>query len=306
MQHPPRSHLFPSRLRERATEIDSWLDAALSFEPREGEVARPQILIEAMRYATLGGGKRFRPFLLIETAVLLGADARTALPAAAALECVHCYSLVHDDLPAMDDDDLRRGRPTVHKAYDEALAILAGDSLLTLAFDILSDRSAHPDPLVRARLVSGLARAAGCGGMAGGQVLDLAAQNTPMSISQTRRLQSMKTGALIRFAVDAGAEVAGAHADHRQRLSAFGALLGAAFQLGDDLLDATGDSASLGKKAGKDAAAGKATLVALKGVAWAQAELKRLIGEAEEKLTSFGDNAAPLIGAARFLATRTA
>ena len=202
---------FLSRLDATAKDIDDLLDRLLSAAPAEGELARPARLVEAMRYASLGGGKRFRPFLVVECAALFEVPRQHALMAGAALECVHCYSLVHDDLPAMDNDDLRRGQPTAHKAFDEATAILAGDGLLTFAFDILSRPQTHPDPAVRIELVNALARAAGFGGMVGGQMLDLAAEgrfagNGPQRLGEdeVRTLQAMKTGALLRFACQAG------------------------------------------------------------------------------------------------------
>ncbi|MGD9868410.1 MAG: polyprenyl synthetase family protein, partial [Hyphomicrobiales bacterium] len=231
-----------------------------------GPSSPPGRLAEAMRYATLGGGKRLRPLLLIESAGLFGVKTENALDAAAALECVHCYSLVHDDLPAMDDDDLRRGRPTVHKAFDEATAILAGDGLLTLAFEILARRETNADPAVRTELILGLARAAGWTGMAGGQALDLEAEGRTLEVDQIRQLQALKTGALIRYACEAGAILGKAEPKPRAALAAFGRAIGQAFQLADDLLDVEGDTSLLGKAIGKDRGAGKATLVAAFGV----------------------------------------
>jgi len=235
------------------------------------------------------------------------------LMAGAALECVHCYSLVHDDLPAMDNDDLRRGRPTAHKAFDEATAILAGDSLLTFAFDILSRPQTHADPAVRVELVTALARASGVGGMAGGQMLDLAAEGrfvqqraTQFSESDVRTLQAMKTGALLRFACEAGGILAAATPAQRQALERYGTAVGQAFQIADDLLDLEGDPALVGKQTGKDAAAGKATLVSVLGVPTAKARLKALVGEAEQALAPFGSSAAILIEGAKFVADRHA
>src|SRR5271170_3113168 len=206
---------FISRLDATAKETDQLLDRLLAAPPMDGEISRPARLIEAMRYSSLGGGKRFRPFLVVECAALFDVPRPHALMAGAALECVHCYSLVHDDLPAMDNDDLRRGQPTTHKAFDEATAILAGDGLLTFAFDILSRLETHPDPAVRIELVKALARASGIGGMAGGQMLDLAAEgrfaangakHLPQQLGETEvlTLQAMKTGALLRFGCQAG------------------------------------------------------------------------------------------------------
>jgi len=256
-----------------------------------------------MRHAAIGGGKRVRPFLLVESAALFGATGPPVTDAAAALECVHCYSLVHDDLPAMDDDDLRRGRPTVHRAFDEATAILAGDALLTIAFDILSDLAV--DATVRISLVGGLARAAGVGGMAGGQMLDIEAESAPLDEASVRRLQSMKTGALISFACEAGAILGRATNSERGRLVAFGRIVGQAFQLADDLIDATGDADIAGKATAKDAEQGKATLVAIFGVDAARTRLDALVAEAVDTLAPFGARADVLADAARFIASRT-
>jgi farnesyl diphosphate synthase len=227
---------FSTRLADCAARIEAMLDRLLGAAAHQGEIARPERLLAAMRYAALGGGKRLRPFLLIESARLAGAEEAGILRAAAALELVHCYSLAHDDLPAMDDDDIRRGRPSLHRAFDEATAILAGDALLTLAFDVLADPETDSDAAVRAELVVMLARAAGPGGMAGGQMLDLATDaKDEVAILH---MQGMKTGALFRFACDAGAVLGRASPEERARLAAFGARLGAAFQLADDLADA--------------------------------------------------------------------
>ncbi len=269
-----------------------------------GPVAPPEKLAEAMRYAALGGGKRLRPVLLIESAALFGVRAENALDAAAALECVHCYSLVHDDLPAMDDDALRRGRPTVHLAFNEATAILAGDGLLTLAFEILATPQTHGDPSVRGELALGLARAAGWAGMAGGQSLDLEAEDQQLEVNDIRRLQALKTGALIQFACVGGAILGRAEGESWQALETYGRLLGQAFQLADDLLDVTGDTDKLGKETGKDSGAGKATLVAALGLDEARAELERLEGEAIASLEKFGDSAHTLREAATFVSRR--
>jgi len=261
-----------------------------------------------MGHAVLSGGKRFRPFLVIESAALFGIERDAALDTAAALECLHCYSLVHDDLPAMDNDDMRRGRPTVHKAYDDWTAILAGDGLLTLAFDILARPATHPDPGVRAELVLALARAAGAGGMVGGQAFDLEADKLGLPavacVAHIRRLQAMKTGALITFAAEAGAILGGGSASARAALKAYGDHLGFAFQIADDLLDAQGDAATVGKAVGKDSAAGKATLVSLMGIEAAQAALERAEREAVAALALFGERAAMLVAAAGFVRTR--
>jgi farnesyl diphosphate synthase len=266
----------------------------------------PARVREAMAYALLGGGKRFRPFLAIEAARLFGGDEVRAAAAGAAVECLHSYSLVHDDLPAMDDDDLRRGQPTVHKAFDEATAILAGDGLLTFAFDIIADEATPLPADRRAALVLALARAAGPGGMVGGQALDLDAEHNKPDETGIIKLQAMKTGALIRFACEAGAIVGGASADERERLAEFGSAIGLAFQLADDLLDLTADAETMGKATGKDAAAGKATLVALRGEDWARRRLADLVEEATALLSPYGAAAATLVAAARFTAERRA
>jgi farnesyl diphosphate synthase len=304
--------VFQHRLSQTAADIAELLDRLLSAAPIEGERARPARLIEAMRYAALGGGKRLRPFLVVEAAALFGVARPHALMAGAAVECVHCYSLVHDDLPAMDNDDLRRGRPTAHKAFDEATAILAGDGLLTLAFDILARPNTHPDSEVRLALVSALARSAGLGGMVGGQMLDLAAegrfaaQSPSLDEQEIRMLQAMKTGALLRFACVSGAILG--KADQRQYtvLDRYGSALGEAFQIADDLLDLEGDPATVGKATHKDAAAHKATLVAVLGPKAARRRLDSLVEEAQSSLAVFGARADLLKSAARFVATRTA
>ena len=304
---------FVSHLDATAKDIDEVLGRLLSAAPAEDELARPPRLVEAMRYASLGGGKRFRPFLVVECAALFEVPRQHALMAGAALECVHCYSLVHDDLPAMDNDDLRRGQPTAHKAFDEATAILAGDGLLTFAFDILSRPQAHPDPAVRIELVNALARAAGLGGMVGGQMLDLAAEgrfagNGPQRLGEddVRTLQAMKTGALLRFACQAGGILGSATRVQRRALERYGSAVGQAFQIADDLLDLEGDPALVGKSTGKDAVAGKATMVGVLGGAGAKARLKQLVAEAEQALAPFGPSAAVLILGARFVAERHA
>jgi farnesyl diphosphate synthase len=288
---------FAARLKQDAASVEAALDALLA--PRPGWPAR---LTEAMRYAVLGGGKRLRPFVLIEAARLFGTEGEGVVRAAAALECVHCYSLVHDDLPAMDDDDLRRGRPTVHRAFDEATAILVGDALLTLAFAILADPATDPDAEIRAALAAGLAGEAGAGGMAGGQALDLAGEGKALGEEEIAALQAMKTGALFRYAAEAGATL-GRAADP-EPLALYGAALGSAFQLADDLLDHSGDIVSLGKNVGADAARAKPTLVALLGEDRARALLAERIAAAEAALAPYGDRAATLIAAARFIGAR--
>jgi farnesyl diphosphate synthase len=290
-------------LERVAALIEHRLDELLALEPAPSGQAR---LIEAMRYAALGGGKRLRPFLLIESARLFGVAEEDALDAGAALECVHCYSLVQDDLPSMDDDAVRRGRPTAHVAFGEATAILAGDALQTLAFDILSRPSAHPDPSVRVELIGLLAEAAGVQGMAGGQALDLAAEGETLGLMEVARMQAMKTGALFAFACEAGAVLGRAHSVAREALKAYAAAFGQAFQLADDLLDVEGDEEAVGKTVAKDAGRGKATLVALLGIEPARARLKALVDDAESALAPFGDKGATLKDAARFIASRRA
>jgi len=284
----------------------------LGREPLDGETARPERLLAAMRYASLGGGKRLRPFLVVESAALFDVSRQNSLMAGAALECVHCYSLAHDDLPAMDNDDLRRGRPTAHKAFDEATAILAGDGLLTFAFDILCRPETHSDAEVRLKLVSALARASGLGGMVGGQMLDLAAEGrfeaSPPRLGEqeVKVLQAMKTGALLRFGCLAGAILGKAEQSQWKALERYGSALGEAFQIADDLLDLEGDPATVGKATGKDAAAHKATLVGVLGPAAARRRLESLVTEAQSALSPFGGQADVLKAAAQFVATRQA
>lgn len=300
----PMTELFDELLAERAVLVERALRDLLSTAPRAGEIDRPDHLMAAARHGALNGGKRLRPFLVIESAALFDIPADRALRTAVALECVHCYSLIHDDLPAMDDDDLRRGQPTVHKAFDEATAILAGDGLLTFAFDLLADPETSPSAEIRLALVSALSRAAGFGGMVGGQALDLAAEKSRPDEDGVIRLQAMKTGALIRFACEAGAVLADAGPEHRERLNAFGAAIGLAFQLADDLLDLTADAAAMGKATGKDAAAGKATLAALHGPDWARAQLDGLVAQAADLLEPYGERGDILRAAAFFVAQR--
>jgi farnesyl diphosphate synthase len=295
---------FAARLAATQVATNALLDKLITDAPSPGERPRPPRLVAAMRHAALGPGKRLRPFLLIESARLFGRSGAGVLRAAAAIECVHCYSLVHDDLPAMDDDDMRRGRPTVHKAFDEAIAILAGDALLTLAFAILADRATNPDAGVRATLIGGLAAAAGVGGMVGGQALDLAAETRTFDEPEVRTMQAMKTGALFRFACEAGAIIAGASPGNQKHVARFGEALGLVFQIADDLIDATGKTATAGKATGKDAGRGKATLVTIHGVTGAQALLARTTEEAVRLLAPFGKAADGLAAAARFAGNR--
>jgi len=292
---------FTERLEDHASLVERHLDEWLSTE-KLGAV--PDRLLDAMRYGTLGGGKRFRPFLVIESAALFGVPVEKALNAGSALECIHCYSLVHDDLPAMDNDDLRRGRPTVHKAFDDATAILAGDTLLTVAFEIIAHESTHPNPAVRAALGLELARASGGAGMAGGQILDLMAPGKTLGEADIRRLQAMKTGALITYGCVAGGILGEASKAELAALKAYGDALGAAFQLADDLLDAEGDAAVVGKATGKDQEAGKGTLVSLLGLEAARAKLQDLKAEALAALAPFKGRDALLADAAEFVVAR--
>ncbi|MFT3986101.1 polyprenyl synthetase family protein [Aestuariivirga sp.] len=290
---------FEDALARAARETDALLDQLL---PERGAAA-PR-LVAAMRYAALGPGKRLRPFLVVESAALFDVPRAEALRVGAALECVHCYSLVHDDLPAMDDDDLRRGRPTTHKAYDEATAILAGDALLTFAFDILGDAATHGDPAVRIALVQALAKASGMAGMAGGQMLDIAAESrVSTSLSEITLIQNLKTGALFSFACEAGAILAGAdpkplrqYADH----------IGLAFQIADDILDVESDALTLGKATQKDVTRGKATFVDLLGLDEAKRRARDLVQQAEAALGIYGAQAGVLKEAAQFIIARKA
>lgn len=303
---------FRMRLDRTAQAVEDLLDRGLSRTPAAGEIARPARLLEAMRYAMLGGGKRLRPHLTVETARLLEREDDGVLRAAAAVECVHGYSLIHDDLPAMDDDDLRRGKPTLHRAFDEATAILAGDALLTFAFDLLADEPTDPDPAIRATITLVLARCSGIGGMAGGQMLDLEAEGRfasdgqPLvgSENEIMRLQAMKTGALLAVSVDIGAVLGRAEAEERRALDRYARALGGAFQIADDLLDAEGEAATVGKATGKDAAKGKATLVSLLGAERARTRLAELTLEASDALAPFGERAETLKRTAAFVAER--
>ena len=293
---------FNARLAQAQQSVEArlgrWLDDA----------ATPRRLVDAMQHAALGGGKRVRPFLVLEAARLFDVDHDAALDIAAALECVHCYSLVHDDMPAMDNDLLRRGKPTVWAAYDEWTAILAGDALLTLAFEIVAGSPHKLSAATRVELTLALSRASGRAGMAGGQCIDLEADKlgvpAHLTLEHIRHLQALKTGALITFACEAGAILGNATPAERQGLVTFGEKLGFAFQIADDLLDATGDEATVGKAVAKDAAAGKATLVSLMGIEAARTKLAQVEAEAIEALAIFGTKAATLREAAAFVSNR--
>jgi farnesyl diphosphate synthase len=261
-------------------------------------------LYDAMRYGSLNGGKRLRPFLAISSARIFGVGDECALRAAAAIECVHCYSLIHDDLPAMDDSPLRRGKPTVHIQFDEATAVLAGDGLLTLAFEILADPRTHEDPAVRCRLVTALARASGVQGMVGGQMLDLIAESTQLDIGAITRLQRMKTGELIAVSTEAGAILGKASVQHANALRAYAHDLGLAFQIIDDLLDAEGTEEETGKAVRRDAEAGKATFVTILGADRARSQAKLLSEQAINHLSVFDGRAKNLEDVARFVVDR--
>lgn len=263
-------------------------------------------LIEAMRYSVLDGGKRIRPFLTVAAADLFNVDKKRSLRVAAAIEMVHCYSLVHDDLPAMDDDELRRGQPTCHVKFGEATAILAGDALLTKAFEVLADDKTHTDPHVRSDLVLALARAAGPEGMVGGQMLDLIAEEGDLNMPEITRLQRMKTGMLIAVSCEAGAILGKATDGARHALHAYAHDLGLAFQIADDLLDVEGDEKTVGKKTGKDEEAGKATFVSLLGVKRAREQARLLVDQACEHLDLFGEKGDSLKNMAEFVINRQA
>jgi farnesyl diphosphate synthase len=290
---------FQAALVEIANETNATLDSLLQLvSGPEGRV------VEAMRYAALDGGKRLRPFLTVASADMFDVPRERALRAAAAVEMVHCYSLVHDDLPAMDDDDLRRGRPTVHKKYDEATAILAGDALLTEAFAVLANPATHPDGAVRAALVAELARASGAGGMVGGQMIDLMAAELGLDDEGLTRLQNMKTGCLIAVGCRMGALLGGAGANTVGLLGNYGLDMGLAFQIADDVLDVESTAAETGKATGKDAAAGKATFVSRLGLRGAKQLAEALVGEACNALEIFENKAELLRAAAMFAITR--
>jgi len=286
-------------LKATSEAIERVLDPILSLP--SGREAR---VVEAMRYAMFSGGKRLRPFLVLAGAELFGVSKRSALRVGAAIECVHCYSLIHDDLPAMDDDDLRRGKPTVHKAFDEATAILAGDALLTLAFEILTDPITHEDAEVRVALVRSLAQAAGAAGMVGGQMIDLISEGENLDQVAISRLQQLKTGALIAFSVEAGGLMGGATVIEQNALAGYARDLGIAFQIADDLLDVTASAEAMGKATGKDADAGKATLVSIMGIERATQQAQALADQAIAQLSQFGDRASLLRAVAHFAINR--
>ena len=290
---------LPAALSQAAALTEAALDVLLPLPA--GPEAR---LSEAMRYAALGGGKRLRAFLVIESARMFAVSETCAARTAAAVEMLHAYSLVHDDLPAMDNDDLRRGKPSCHRAFDEATAILAGDALQTRAFEVLADPDTHSDPQARSDLVLTFAAAVGARGMVGGQMIDMVTEGKVLDAAQVTRLHALKTGRLIQFSAEAGAILGRAPLPQRHHLAAYGRDLGAAFQIADDLLDAEGDTQSLGKTAGKDEAAGKATMVAVLGRERARDQAELLSRQAAHHLESFGDKAGLLAALAEFVVTR--
>lgn len=291
---------FTTALAETARVTDAAIDKMLPVPA--GLEAR---VFEAMRYAALAPGKRLRPFLVLASAQLFSVARRSALQVACAIELVHAYSLVHDDLPAMDNSDLRRGRPTCHKAFDDATAVLAGDGLLTMAFEVLAQSDTHGDPAVRCELVASLAQAAGGSGMVGGQMIDLLAERRPdLDIGAITRLQRLKTGALIAFACEAGAILGKAPQELRLALRGYAHDLGLAFQIADDLLDVEGSAGVTGKPVGQDAAAGKATFVSILGVDRARAQASALVHQAVAHLEAFESRADLLRQAAHFVIDR--
>ena len=286
-------------LRAAAAEVEAAIDDLLPVP--EGSEAR---LLEAMRYSTLGGGKRMRAFLVMETARLFRVDRRSAARAGAAVEMLHAYSLIHDDLPAMDDDDMRRGKPSCHKAFDEATAILAGDALQARAFEVLAEADTHSNAEARVELVLALGHAVGARGMCGGQMIDMLGNGQEWSAEQIARMQALKTGRLIQFSAEAGAIMGRAPVQQRHLLAAYGRDVGAAFQIADDVLDVTGTAADIGKTAGKDIAQGKATLVAVWGVERARAQAELLAAQAAGHLDGFGEEARLLRELAAFTVSR--
>ncbi|HEX9808269.1 MAG TPA: farnesyl diphosphate synthase [Alphaproteobacteria bacterium] len=304
MAHRGEKHgeSLASALARAQAKVEETLAAILppAAEGPEGE------LFGAMRYATLEGGKRLRPFLVVASASLFDVPEAVALRVGAAVELIHSYSLIHDDLPCMDDDALRRGKPACHVRFGESTAVLAGDALMPLAFEVLADPATHPDASVRAALVVGLARAAGPRGMVGGQVLDLAAERVDLDVGGIARLERLKTGSLIAFAVDAGAILGRAPEAERKALAAYAHDLGLAYQMADDLLDVEGSAGATGKEVGKDARRGKATFVALLGVAQARDQARRLAEQAASHLEPFGPGAGTLRALARYVVERPA
>lgn len=293
----------PTRLDEAMELITKAVDKKLDFLLDPTKAGEGQ-LVEAMRYAMFAGGKRLRPFLVVACSDLFGVERSCSLRVAAAVECIHCYSLIHDDLPAMDDDDMRRGKPTTHKEYDEATAILAGDALQAIAFEILSSPETHADANVRCLLVAHLAKAIGMHGMVGGQMMDILATDKEMAIGEITHLQNMKTGALITYAVEAGALLGRATEHKNHLLKSYARDVGLAFQITDDLLDVRGDENKVGKALSKDDDKGKATFVSLLGVKRAQQQAEILVNQAVNALNEFGERAQLLKDLANFILIR--
>ncbi|MDC9826428.1 polyprenyl synthetase family protein [Devosia sp. ZB163] len=298
------TYSFSAELKSTAADIERALDRFIAAGPLSGPGLPPDRLIAATRHGTLNGGKRLRPLLVRQAAGVFGVPPETTVTAGLAVEMIHCYSLIHDDLPAMDDDDLRRGQPTVHKAYDEATAILAGDALLTHAFGLLASDEAHTDPVVRIRLVAELAAGAGAGGMVGGQMRDIEGETGFLTERAIAQMQAMKTGALIRAAVRMGAILGGASDEQFGRLTTYAEAAGRAFQLADDILDVTATTEAMGKATGKDADKGKQTIVARIGVEAARRELAEVIHDALGALITFDTRADGLRETAKFFAER--
>jgi farnesyl diphosphate synthase len=291
--------LLTAAIGEISRDVDAAFDRLLAV-PDDGRAR----LYQAMRHAAIGGGKRMRPLLVRATGDLFHVDRRASLQAGLAVEAIHVYSLIHDDLPCMDDDDMRRGKPTVHKAFDEATAVLAGDSLHALAFELLTDADVLPDPFIRSELVLELARGSGPSGMAGGQMMDLTAEHTPLDLQAVTRLQQLKTGALIAFSVESGAILGRIPPEGRTALHGYARDIGLAFQIADDLIDVEGDAVAAGKAVGKDAAAGKATFVSLLGVDRAKSQARALVDQAIAHLHGFGAEADLLRAIAHFAVER--
>ena len=295
---------FAADIADCALAVETALEKFLTLERLSGPGPAARRLVAAMRHGSLNGGKRLRPLLVSQTCAIFGVPASQSLVAGLAVEAVHCYSLVHDDLPAMDDDDLRRGQPTVHRAYDDATAILAGDALLTHAFGLLASPDCHPDPAIRIALVTELVAGSGAGGMAGGQMRDIEGERGGFSGDDIAIMQAMKTGALIRASVRIGAILGGADARALSALTAYAEAAGRAFQLADDLLDVTATPAAMGKATGKDAARGKQTLVARVGVDEARQHLTATINDALSALRTFGPKADGLRATAKYFGSR--
>ncbi|WP_323013353.1 farnesyl diphosphate synthase [Devosia sp.] len=295
---------FFADIADCARAVEAGLTQRLDAGPLSGPGPAAARLVAAMRHGSLEGGKRLRPLLVRQAAAIFNLRSDQSLQAGLAVEMVHCYSLIHDDLPAMDDDDLRRGRPTVHKAYDEATAILAGDALLTQAFALLADPACHPDPAIRIALVAELAAGSGAGGMVGGQMRDIEGEKGGFSGDEISTMQAMKTGALIRASVRIGAMLGGADPRALSALSAYGEAAGRAFQLADDILDVTASPQAMGKATGKDAGMGKQTLVGQLGLEGARARLDEIVTHALACLRTFGPRADGLRATARYFASR--